>query len=284
GLGRLTAVELARRGLRVFASVRSRGKAESLLQLAKAADAEIDVVELDVRSPQSVLEAVEQVRARAGRIDILVNNAAVAKIGPLEFISEKDAVNVFDTNVLGAIRLMRAVLPLMRAQRRGRIVNVSSGSARTRSGARLLSLYGASKAALHCLTLDINKELAPLGIRAVLVEGGVGGDSKNNDDIMDCVSKLGAADSPYVVSERIAAAQMRMMKRMMTDGSTAARMIAEACTVPDPPLRFPPEAQRPLDWVDQLGDRDFLKLCALDDVEAVLKRNALAQSPWRVTQ
>lgn len=284
GLGLLTAVELARRGARVFASMRDTSRAGPLREAAAAAGADLDVVELDVTRTASVEAAVERVLGAAGRVDVVVNNAAVGAIGPIEFMSDAEIEGVVGTNLMGPIRVIRAVLPAMRRRGEGRIVNVSSGSARTRAGVRLLGLYAASKAALHALTLDLNKELAPLGVRVVLVEGGVAGPSKINDAIMERVATFGQPGAPYVVAERIAAAQMRWMSRAMPDGSAAAKMIADACTVSDPGVRFPPEAQQPLDWADRLSDRDYLKLCALDDVDRTLSRNRLSESPWRIKE
>lgn len=283
GLGMLAAVELARRGQRVFASMRDTGKGSAVLERAAAAGCGLEVIELDVTAPGSVSNAVERVLAEAGQLDVVVNNAASATVGALESSTEDEVARLFDTNVLGPIRLIKAVLPTLRRQGGGRIVNISSGSAQTRAGVRLMSLYAASKAALHTLSLDLNKELAPLGIRVVLVEGGVGGSSPMNDRLACRVASFGDPASPYVVAERIAATQIRGMLRSMGDGLTSARMIADACLAPDPALRFPSEAQRALDSLRRLGDADFLKLCALEDVARVLDRNGLSQSPWRIT-
>lgn len=283
GLGMLTAVELARRGQCVFASMRDTGRGGTVLERAAAAEGRLHVIELDVTVARSVRNAVERVLAEAGRLDVVVNNAASATVGPLEASTEDEVARLFETNVLGPIRLIKAVLPTLRRQGSGRIVNVSSGSAQTRAGVRLMSLYAASKAALHTLSLDLNKELAPLGIRVVLVEGGIGGSSRMNDELASRAAAFGDPASPYVVAERIAATQIRGMLRSMGDGLPSARMIADACLAPDPALRFPPEAQRALDSLRRLSDADFLKLCALEDVPRVLDRNGLSQSPWRIT-
>jgi NAD(P)-dependent dehydrogenase (short-subunit alcohol dehydrogenase family) len=281
GLGLLTAIELARRGERVFASMRDVSKAEMLRAAAQAAGVTVEVVALDVRGMDSIRSAVRHVLAEAGTIDVVVNNSAVSAIGPLEFASECDVVNIFDTNVVGPIRVIQAVLPAMRTQRSGRIVNVSSGAAHSRAGVRLLSLYAASKAALHTLTLEINKELAPLGIQAILVEGGVGGKSRINDYILKQTDNLARLESPYVIAERIAAVQMRETNRFLSDGHAASKMIADACTINQPAMRFPADAQKSLDWLKRLSDDDYMKLCALQDVETVLKRNGLLQSAWK---
>ena len=174
GIGLGAAVELAKRGERVFASMRDPSRAGPLLEAAAAADAAVGVVQLDVTDRQSVRRAVNDVVKAAGSIDVLVNNAGMSALGPLEFASEEETQAVFDTNVFGPLRLIRAVLPAMRERGSGRIVNLSSGASHTRGGHRLMGLYSTSKAAMNALTENLLKELAPLGIEVVLIDGGLG--------------------------------------------------------------------------------------------------------------
>ena len=168
GIGLLTAIELCRRGVRVFASMRDTTRADNLLSAARQSGLTVDVVQLDVTSELSVRKAVSRVVADAGRLDVVVNNAGVFTVGPIECADERAVESIFQTNIIGVIRVIRAVLPVMRRQGGGRIVNVGSVCAEPRLGFQLTSLYGATKAALHALTLDLNKELAPLGITSML--------------------------------------------------------------------------------------------------------------------
>ncbi|MGB6552250.1 MAG: SDR family oxidoreductase [Candidatus Binataceae bacterium] len=170
GIGKLSALEFARRGYRVYASMRT---VENAGYLRAAADAErlaIETIELDVTDTASVKDAVAQILERDGRIDILVNNAGFGAAGPVEDYDDDEIRQVFETNFFGAVRVTRAVLPAMRAQRSGTIVMVSSIS-----GLRtfpFMAVYSASKFALEAISNGLRYELWPFGIRVVLVEPG----------------------------------------------------------------------------------------------------------------
>ena len=150
GIGLAAAVELAKRGERVFASMRDTSRSGLLLEAAAAGGVEVQVVQLDVTDRDSVRRAVEDVLATVGHIDVLVNNAGANALGPLEFASEEETFAVFDVNVFGPLRLIRAVLPSMRARGSGRIVNLSSGASHTRMALRLMGLYSTSKGGDEC--------------------------------------------------------------------------------------------------------------------------------------
>ena len=119
GIGLELAVELAKRGARVFASMRDVDKAEALQSAATSAGVAVEVVALDVTSEESVVEALARVESAAGRIDVVVNNAAVTTYGPIEFTPQASVETMFATNIIGAIRVVRAVLPGMRRQGSG---------------------------------------------------------------------------------------------------------------------------------------------------------------------
>src|SRR6202035_637259 len=125
GFGRDTAETLARAGHIVFASMRDpQGKNREHAQTLRKQG--IEVVELDVSSDTSVDQAVKEVLARAGRIDVLVNNAGVASAGVTEAFTPDQAKVIFNTNVVGLLRTIRSVLPAMRNRRDGLIINVGS--------------------------------------------------------------------------------------------------------------------------------------------------------------
>ncbi|MGI9434584.1 MAG: SDR family oxidoreductase [Geminicoccaceae bacterium] len=167
GFGRLTAETLATAGHTVFASMRdleskNRDHAEALR--AKG----IEVISLDVTDTGSVDQAVAAVVARTGRIDVLVNNAGIASAGVSEAFSAEQAAALFDVNVIGLHRVTRAVLPTLRQQEDGLIVNV--GSILGRITFPFFGIYGASKFAVEALTDSYRHEVAPLGIDVVLVQ------------------------------------------------------------------------------------------------------------------
>jgi NAD(P)-dependent dehydrogenase (short-subunit alcohol dehydrogenase family) len=170
GFGMLTAVEFARRGDSVYATMRNTAKADRLRTEAAAAGVSVEVLRLDVDDRRSVDAAIEEVVGREGRIDVLVNNAGIGKPGPVEDFDDDEVLEVFETNVFGVIRVTRAVLPHMRSQGSGTIVTVGSLSGKVT--APFDGIYCASKHAVEGLSDALYYELHPFGIRVVLIEPG----------------------------------------------------------------------------------------------------------------
>lgn len=159
GIGRATADALLSAGYRVFGTSR-RGAAES--------SGGITMLACDVTDDESVAEMVERVLAKAGRIDLLVNNAGVGLLGGAEESSTAQAQALFDVNVFGVLRVTNAVLPAMRRQGTGRIVNLSSLMGLI--PAPYSALYASTKHAIEGYSESLDHELRTLGIRVVLVE------------------------------------------------------------------------------------------------------------------
>ncbi|GAB4089720.1 oxidoreductase [Hydrogenophaga soli] len=160
GIGRATAERFAQRGCKVFGSVRNVSKAEAIPG--------VEFVEMDVRDAISVQQAIDTLIAKAGRIDVLVNNAGGTLLGAVEETSVAEAQSLFDTNVFGILRTTQAVLPHMRQQRFGRIINVSSVLGFL--PAPYMGLYAASKHAVEGLSETLDHEVRNFGIRVVLIE------------------------------------------------------------------------------------------------------------------
>jgi NAD(P)-dependent dehydrogenase (short-subunit alcohol dehydrogenase family) len=170
GIGKHTALEMARRGYRVFATMRNLEGASHLRADAAKENLDIAIVQLDVTDPDSVTRAIDHAVRESGRIDVLVNNAGIGTAGPLEDFTDEDIETVFETNFFGAVRTTRAVLPTMRSQRSGTIIMMSSISGlRTFN---FMSIYSASKFALEAASNGLRYELRPFGIRVVLIEPG----------------------------------------------------------------------------------------------------------------
>ena len=172
GLGLETAVELAGRGWQVVASMRDPARRTALDDRTRAAGLEpLDVIPLDVTDAESAQQGVKAaLELTGGRLDALVSNAGTASGGAFEDTDENEWRRVLDTNLLGTLRLTQLVLPVMRQQRSGRLVLVSSDSARY--GNPGLSLYCASKWALEGWAESIAYEVEPFGVRVTLVEPG----------------------------------------------------------------------------------------------------------------
>ena len=167
GFGRDTAETLFRAGHTVYASMRgtqgkNREANEALRKLG------ITTVELDVSDDASVEAGVKRVLVEAGKIDVLVNNAGIMSAGVTEAFTAEQAKVIFDTNVIGLLRVTRAVLPSMRQKRDGLIINI--GSVLGRVTFPFLGIYGASKMAVEALTDSLRYEVSQLGVEVVEVQ------------------------------------------------------------------------------------------------------------------
>ena len=162
GVGRATARLLAQRGYTVFGTSRN----------AASVDAEpgVEMLSLDVRSDDSVRACVDAVVGRTGRIDVLINNAGYELAGALEELTLDEARAQFETNFFGVVRMVNAVLPQMRQQRRGRIINV--GSLAGLAAIPFLGIYSASKCALEGYTEALRHEVKPFNVHVSLTEAG----------------------------------------------------------------------------------------------------------------
>ncbi len=160
GIGEATAKTLAEAGYRVFGGVRKLVSAAALPG--------VEYVKMDVQDEDSVTSAVKDVLEKAGRIDVLINNAGVSLVGPVEATSDVEAKALFEVNVFGVLRVIRAVLPSMRSARSGLIVNVSSVLGFL--PAPFMGLYAASKHALEGLSESLDHEVRGLGVRVVLLQ------------------------------------------------------------------------------------------------------------------
>ncbi|WP_460983097.1 SDR family oxidoreductase [Spirosoma fluminis] len=159
GLGESIASYLVQRGYIVYGTSRTQLPDKSFRMLA-----------MDVTSAESVKQAVGRILEQEGRIDVLINNAGLGIAAPIEELPLADIQHVLDTNVIGVIRTIQAVLPYMRQQKSGYIINISSIAAE--AGLPYRGGYSASKAAVERLTEALRLELAPFGVLACSVQPG----------------------------------------------------------------------------------------------------------------
>ena len=234
GIGRETALLLARNNYNTYASMRNLQKSSELRSIAEKEKLDMHFVQLDVTDDYSIKNAVQNVYDEAGRIDILVNNAGYALSGAFEDLSIEEIKEQYETNVYGLIRTTQAVLPIMRRQRSGMIVNISSGAGRF--GYPTGSAYVSTKFAIEGLSESMSYELEPFGIRTVIVEPGV------IDTDFHRASKIARKsqdpNSPYA---SLINAMESNVKKMIANGSTpqyVAKVILGAIASPDPKLRY----------------------------------------------
>jgi NAD(P)-dependent dehydrogenase (short-subunit alcohol dehydrogenase family) len=239
GLGKAAALLLAERGYRVFAAGRSLQKREQLDALASEKKLRLASIELNVCDDVSVQQAVREVLARAGAIDVLINNAGVAYMGTVEDLRLEDWRRQFDTNLFGVLRVTQAVLPHMRERRCGRILMMSSVAGLIT--APVQGAYSSSKHALEGLSNALRYEVYPYGIDVVLIEPGyiVTGIQKAALELTRSYTEKFKA-SPYSsLYAKFFTTAEKSRAASKTTPEDCARVILEAIEATRPKVRYP---------------------------------------------
>jgi len=236
GLGLETALHLAGRGFRVYATIRDLDHRQKVLDAAAARGVELEVVQLDMTDPASIEQAVGAIVDANGTIFGLVNNGGVGLRGCLEDVTDDEVRRLFETNIVGTVAVTRAVLPHMRAAGRGRIVTITSVGGRI--SAFGVGLYCASKFAQEGLAEALWQEVGHFGIKAVIVEPGI---IKTERWGMHRGEATGASDpsSPYYGMFRASeAAADKLVERSRTQPADVAAVVHKAMTAQNPKLRY----------------------------------------------
>ena len=212
GIGRATALHLARRGHRVLATGRAPDLLDSLGREAQAAALPLTVAPLDVRDSTALENTVAKAVSDFGRLDALVNNAGFGIDGTYEELTPQEVHGIFETNFFAAVRLAQEVLPHMRRQGSGTIVNV--GSVAGLIAVPMEGAYSATKFAMRAMSRSMRMEVAPFGVRVVLIEPGVvRTDFHANKAI---AQRAVQGDSPYAAMRK--ETQMRAKARAIFGG------------------------------------------------------------------
>ncbi|MCU1622234.1 MAG: short-chain dehydrogenase/reductase [Frankiales bacterium] len=230
GIGEATCLALVEKGFTVYAVARRADR------MAHLADKGIVPVSADVTADASMVALVDKVIAATGRIDVLVNNAGYGSYGALEEVPMEEARRQFDVNIFGLARLTQLVLPHMREQRSGRIINVSSVGGRIWEP--LGAWYHATKFAVEGLSDSLRAELRPHGIAVVVIQPGA---IRTEWAAISADNLLQASSIPaYQEQVRIGAAVLRKADetRAASPPSTVARTIAKAATARHPRTRY----------------------------------------------
>jgi NAD(P)-dependent dehydrogenase (short-subunit alcohol dehydrogenase family) len=235
GIGYATALRLARNGYLTFATMRNPAKGTGLIKIAEHESLPVQVERMDVTDIESIKEFMERMRQSTGRVDVLVNNAGYVLAGALEDVSAEEIRKQFDTNLLGAIQVTQQVLPVMRAQRSGVIVNM--GSLMGRLGLPGASAYVATKFAMEGICESLAYEVAPFGISVVLVEPGPVKTRANDNTIVG----RGALrqDSPYLSMLGNVNAALSAWYETGISADQVAETVVQAVSSPQPKLRYP---------------------------------------------
>lgn len=260
GIGLATALALARNGYLTYATMRNLAKQESIQSIAEKQHLPIRTVQLDVTDENSVKNAIQSILSEAGRIDVLVNNAGYGLTGAFEDIEVDEIKALYETNLFGVIRVTQAVLPTMRKQRSGRIINISSGAGRI--GYPGGSAYVSSKFALEGLSESMAYEIEQFGIRTVLVEPGFV--KTNFGENIAIAKKAQDPSSPYsqMMMQMKSSSYRRRMVENASDADLVASVIIEAVTAKEPNIRYlaGKDVQQMVAAKKNMSDEEFQKM------------------------
>ncbi len=238
GIGFETALHLARNGYKTYASMRNLEKSKNITQLANREKLPVEVIQLDVDEDSSVKQAIDKIVAKEDqKIDVLVNNAGYGLFGALEDLSIVEIKAQFETNFFGVIRVTQQVIPVMRKQKSGTIVNISSVGGRI--GIPGLSAYHSTKFALEGLSESISYELEPFGIKVVLIEPGFIRTNIMNSSII--AKKAQDSKSPYFSLTQQLEKSFKAAMENTSASSTpeeVAKVVLQAITSESPKLRY----------------------------------------------
>ncbi|CUA80658.1 oxidoreductase [Anoxybacillus suryakundensis] len=236
GFGLLVSVALAREGYRVVASMRNRQNKEMLATVACEAGVydQIEVVSLDVTDFAAAESVVSDVINRYGRIDVLVNNAGFAVGGFVEELELEDWKRQFATNVFGLVAVTKSVLPVMRTQRSGKIINISSISGRI--GFPAMGSYVASKFAVEGFSESLRLEMLPYGVYVVLIEPGSFKTNIWSKGLQEMSVRSG---SPYEKEMKTIVQYVNRVAKTAPPPDEVIRQIIKVVQSPTPHLRYP---------------------------------------------
>lgn len=234
GIGFETSVLLSKSGFYTYASMRNLKKSRVITEIANREQLPLHVVQLDVTDDASVREAISKIITETGRIDVLVNNAGYDLFSPIEDVTLNQVKEQFETNFFGVVRLTKELLPIMRKQKKGTIVNVSSVGGRV--GTPLNSAYTSSKFALEGLSESMRYELNEFGINVIIIEPGV--IRTNFIENIKTADLRSGVESPYA---DLIGRTMNGFGALM-ENSSAPKIVAEtilnAITSKEPEIRY----------------------------------------------
>jgi NAD(P)-dependent dehydrogenase (short-subunit alcohol dehydrogenase family) len=264
GIGQATAATLARAGHAVYATMRNpKTGGEELREMAEREHLPLHIVTLDVDSDESVRDAFAKILAESGRIDVLVNNAGISGIGPVEENPIAAFRATMETNYFGALRCIQAVLPGMRERRSGCIVNVTSIAGRLSAAPQ--AAYSASKFALEAASESLAQEVKAFGVRVAIVEPGVTATAIFNK------VQPPPADSKYPHGRRIYELFRTSLQNNPASPYVVGEKIREIVESGTWKLRHPtgPDAEGFLAWRTSMSDEQWVEWGAISDEQWV---------------
>ena len=236
GIGYATSLLLARNRFHTYATMRNIEKSAEIQEIANKERLPLQVIQLDVNDDASISNSIKKIERENERIDVLVNNAGYGLVGSFEDLSVEEIKSQFETNFFGVIRLTQQVLHVMRKQKSGTIVNVSSGAGRI--GFPGMSAYVSSKFALEGLSESMSYELEPFGIKVVIIEPGVIRTNFKKNSVMSKKSLENSSISPYSSIIQKIDSSISSIIEHATPPEDVAKAILHAITSNNPELRY----------------------------------------------
>ena len=258
GIGFETSLALSRNEFFTYATVHRLEEPNKIKDIAKKENLPLQVIQLDVNNDNSVKNTIDKIVNESGRIDVVINNAGYGLIGALEDIPMEQIKAHFETNLFGVIRVMQNVLPIMRKQKSGTIVNISSMGGRI--AFPLSSTYSGTKFALEGVTESLSYEVEQFGIKVILIEPGVVKTNFANN--MKKIGKTMNPNSPYAQLVEIREANRKsMVETLSITPDEVAKVILKATTSSNPDLRYivGNDAARLLESKNSMPDNEFKK-------------------------
>jgi NAD(P)-dependent dehydrogenase (short-subunit alcohol dehydrogenase family) len=234
GIGFHTSLFLARAGFYTYATMRNLDKSSKIIDIAQEDNLPLEVLRLDVTDDKSVKDAINTIAVKQKRIDVVVNNAGYGSTGAVEDFSIDEIKAQFETNFFGAIRVIQYVLPIMRKQRSGVIVNISSIGGRI--AFPFSPSYASTKFALEGLSEALQYEVEQFGIKVILVEPGI-----IRTNFFDNILKAKRAADPASPYSELLQRRINRVKTMFENGTPpdeVAKVILKAITSITPDLRY----------------------------------------------
>lgn len=259
GIGLETALAFGRAGYKVFATMRHPAMASDFKQKIKSESLDIYISEMDVDSDASVKQCIASIIQNHGHIDILINNAGIERHGSIEELAIDDFKAVMETNYFGVLRCTKALLPQMRKNRKGCIINVASVSGHISNSP--LGAYAASKFALEAISEALAQEVKPFNIKVAIVEPGIINTQMANDISVD-------KKSIYPHSKRLAGLFSASLQNP-TAPTLVAGKILEIAENESWKFRHPvgPDSEPFMAWRASMNDEEWIDWNAVNDDE-----------------
>lgn len=258
GIGYETALTLARNGFCTYAGVRNTKNSDILEKKIAKEKLDLNILQLDVNDKSSIENAVNQIKTEEKRIDVLINNAGYGLVGFFEELRLDEIRSQFETNFFGVLTVTKKIIPLMREQKSGTIINISSGAGQV--GFPGISAYVSTKFAIEGFSESLMYELFPFGIRVIIIEPGV---IKTNF-FHNCIvsEKSSKKSSSYSNSLNKIQKNIELMQEHATPPVEVAKVILQALKTDEPKQRYVVgnDAAMILEAKKSLSDIEFKKM------------------------